>query len=188
MFNETHHTFLPKTSEGQSCKGTGTYCNHLSLRRLPVILPTASGTFLPLKLSVASSLISPHHNLKGRGSYLRGQGRRRNLRQGKEKDRKRDREWESEWCTLTHEKRCHLFKRPPRSYYTFWIFAILLDHVLLVSGVTGAQAVIPQRKQRDVLDKGSEHFLGDGVDRASTDGIKMGISHLWLVYLQRCTL
>lgn len=87
MFNETHHTFLPKTSEGQSCKGTETYCNHLSLMRLPVILPTASGTFLPLKFSVASSLISPHHNLKGRGSYLRGQGRRRNLRQGKEKDR-----------------------------------------------------------------------------------------------------
>lgn len=94
-------------------------------------------------LTVASSLISPLQDLKGRGSYLRGQGREKNLRQGRRKDK--EYEWEPQWGSWTHIKQCLMFKRPQRSYCTFWMFAVLPDHFLFVSRVTGAKALIPQR-------------------------------------------
>lgn len=55
-----------------------------------------------------------------------------------------------------------MFKHPQRSYCIFWMFAVLPDHFLFVSRVTGAEALIPQGEQCAVLGKISEHFWGAG--------------------------
>lgn len=114
MFGEAHQAFLPKTSGGQSCKGTGTFCDHLShisswSSYPPPLGPSVLLTHCGFLIWLAYITVWKGGKILVKGNYLRGQGRETNLR-GKKGEEQRI------WMRITgytwsHKKQFYMFRQ-----------------------------------------------------------------------------